>query len=262
MKNGVREKVVVVTGAGSGIGKATALAFARYGAYLVINDVNAKNLRRLHTLLEKRGNPAVAVQGDISLPEIQSRLVSRAVRRFRRIDVLVNNAGQLIVKPFLQHTRAELEKILSVNFSSVYTLTQRVVRVFARERISGSIVNVSSIAGEVGFSYLSAYSATKGALSALTRSLAVELSPLGIRVNAVLPGLVATRMTEQELRALERLGLGKRESLRKKFISEQLIPRMVSPDDVASAILFLADNSQSGTITGVCLPVDAGYLAR
>lgn len=262
MQNGLKDKVVIVTGAGNGIGKVTALAFANCGAYLVVNDLNSKKLSALHSFLENKGIPTVGVVGDISLSEVQKQLVNRAVKRFGRIDILINNAGQLIVKPFLRHTRAELQKIINVNFVSVYTLTQRVVRMFAQKNIKGSIVNVSSIAGEAGFSYISAYSATKGALSALTRSLAVELSPSGIRVNAVLPGLVATRMTEQELNALEQLGLGKKDSLRKKFIADQLIPRMITPEDVAAAILFLADSSQSGALTGVCLPVDGGYLAK
>ena len=241
------DKVVIVSGAGSGIGAATAKRFLEEDAAVVLNG------RRENRLEETaHGFPSDRVlidSGDISEREYVLGLVKRTIERFNRIDVLVNNAGISAFGPFGETPEEDWHKVMKTNVDSVfYTIRAALPHLLASK---GSIVNVSSVSGLRGDWYASVYNASKGAVSNLTRSLALELAPHGVRINAVNPSLTLTEMTA---------AFQQHHPLMEKILDRIPLGRGAKPEEVASVIAFLASEDAS-FVNGVNLPVDGGVTA-
>ncbi len=251
------EKVVIVTGGASGIGRSTALAFADEGASVVIADLNQRASEDVVRLIRDRGRAATAVPTDVSQPHDWTRLVGETVRLYGRIDVLFNNAGiEGATAATADYPEEAFDRVLAINLKGVWLGMRAVIpRMLAQGK--GAIVNMSSILGLVGFASAAAYTASKHGVLGLTKVAALEYAAHGIRINAVCPGFIRTPMV------MER-GLAHLPNAREVLAQvSQLHPvgRFGEPDEVARAVLFLASDEAS-FLTGAAVPIDGGYTIR
>jgi meso-butanediol dehydrogenase/(S,S)-butanediol dehydrogenase/diacetyl reductase len=241
------EKVVIVTGAGSGIGAATAKRFLQEGAAVVLNG---RRKNRLEETAHSFPSDRVLIDtGDISEREYVLGLVKRTIEGFKRIDVLVNNAAISALGPFGGTPEEDWHKVMKTNVDGVFYAIRAALPYLLQSK--GSIVNVSSVGGLGGDWYQSFYNASKGAVSNLTRSLALELAPHGVRINAVNPSLTLTEMTA---------AFQQHHPLMEKILDRIPLGRGAKPEEVASVIAFLASDDAS-FVNGVNLPVDGGVTA-
>jgi NAD(P)-dependent dehydrogenase (short-subunit alcohol dehydrogenase family) len=242
----------IITGAASGIGRATAEAFHRAGARTLLVDIDGERLRDLITLLGDRASAYVA---DLGTPERGADVIAHAERTLGRVDVLVNDAGVSSKTPFLEVDATEWDRVFGVNVDAAVDLAFRVGTVMA-ERGRGCILNVSSISGRGGGPPQSVYGITKGALLGLTREMATALAP-SVRVNAVLPGVIDTPMVRRDLAEGED---GAEAELTGWIRGAVPSGRIGRPDEVANVLRYLASDEASA-ISGALVPVDGGYLA-
>jgi NAD(P)-dependent dehydrogenase (short-subunit alcohol dehydrogenase family) len=233
-------RVCLITGAASGIGRATALLFRAEGARVAGADLDAA------------GEVELALTGDVANEDDVGRIVDEVVRRFGRVDVLVNNAGISGVGDLVETTPEQWDRVMRVNARSVFLMCRAVVPGMC-ERGSGVVVNVASAIAETGLARRVSYAASKGAVLALTKSLQVDCAPYGVRVNAVLPGTIHTPFVDAYLREAY---ADPAEGLR-AIKARQLTGELGSPEDVARAILFLASD-ESRFVLGSGLAVDGG----
>lgn len=244
-------KVAVVTGASKGIGAAVARQLAAEGAAVVVNYSASKSgADKVVAEITGAGGQAVAVQADMQKAAEIERLFAEAKQAFGRLDILVNNAGIYEFSPLENVTGEFYGKQFNVNVLGLLLATQAAVKLFAAA--GGSIVNISSVVSTLGFPNASVYAGTKGAVDAITRSLAKELGPRGIRVNAVSPGMVETEGTHSA-------GITESE-MRKQVEAMTPLGRIGKPQDIAAAVAFLA-SPDSSWITGQCLNIDGGFTA-
>ena len=245
------DKVVLITGAGSGIGADAARAFHRAGSRLVLNGRRVEPLRNLAESIDPTGKSVAVVAGDIGDPQTSRRMVETAVERFDGVDVLFNNAGIFTPRPFLEVTAQELDGYLNL-MRGYYFASQAVVPAMQR-RGGGAIVNTGSMWAlhAIAATPCSASSTAKGGVHALTGNLAIELAPQRIRVNAIAPAVVETPLFDPILT---------RDQLA-SFNAFHPLGRNGQSRDITEAVLFLADAERSGWITGVVMPVDGGVTA-
>ena len=247
------DRVVIVTGSTAGIGLATAIAFAREGARVVLNGRDERRLARAQRALAGVGAPPLGVAGDVSRTAVAERLVRTAVRRFGRVDVLVNNAGQgSDLRRVGEITDADWDRVLAANLRSAFLCSRAVASVMERQG-SGRIINVSSLAGR-SVSRLSGaqYASSKAGMLGLTRQLARELGRHGITVNTVAPGMtlvdrIARKWARQPAPARARL------------LADIPLGRLARPEEVAAANLFLASD-EAAYISGATLDVNGGLF--
>jgi len=241
-------QVAVVTGAARGIGRAIALALAEEGCGVVVSDIDEEGASRVAREIEALGRSALAVRTDVSQLEDVKRLFQEALGRFERLDILVNNAGIIRRGTLEDHSDADWELVMAVNLRGTYYCSREAARIMKRQR-SGRIVNVSSVAGKVGdITSAPSYGPSKGAVDTLTKSLARELAPYGVTVNAVAPHAIETEMSAEWS-----------EEKRRAVVSQIPLGRMGKPEEVAAAVVFLASPG-AAFITGEILDVNGGYL--
>ena len=245
-------KVALVTGAGSGIGRAAAVRFAAAGARVGITDVDAAALDETAALVAD-DDAVLSVTGDIVDPATADELVTKAAERFGRVDALFNNVGILIMKSLLDTTIDDFDRLMHVNCLSQLIAIQRVVPEMRRSG-GGSIINVSSVGGLVALPNVSAYCPSKSAVIGLTRAAAAEFAP-EIRCNAICPGGVSTPMSDNHLASFE-----DKEAAMKLLTGRQLIKRYARPEEIANVAVFLASDEAS-FMTGAVVPVEAGHTA-
>ena len=247
-------KVALVTGAADGIGAATAELFAEHGASVVIGDIDDKGGAEVRDRIIAAGGKAVFVHADIARPADAASLATAAEISFGRLDILVNNAATFVLKG-IEATPEDWHRSLDVNVIGTSMVTQAAVQLMRRSG-GGAIVNLASISSFVAQPQFVTYSATKAAILQMTRNLALDLAPDGIRVNCVCPGTILTRASRDHM---ERVGLSLDDFIAAEA-PKHLLNRIGSPREVAQAILFLASDDAS-FITGTHLMVDGGYTA-
>lgn len=244
----LKERVVIVTGGASGMGRAICQEFARQGALVVIADIQDQAARGLAAEIQKEGGSASTAVADVTRRDQVLALASTTLQRHGRIDVLVSNAGMRIVKPFLEHTDDDWNRTLSINLTAHFLCSQAVVPSMTRQRRGKIIIN-SSIAGLMGRPDRAAYCAAKAGALGLVRAIAMDLRHSGICVNALLPGSIATPFNQQAV-----------EDPSVDWGRETLVGRWGRAEEVAKAALFLASD-ESDYMTGTELRVDGGWLA-
>jgi NAD(P)-dependent dehydrogenase (short-subunit alcohol dehydrogenase family) len=245
----LEDKVAIVTGAGSGIGKAIAHRFAAEGALVVVSDISGEEQ---HTAREI-GERAIAVRADVSALEDVRALIESAVTRYGRLDILVNNAGiEGHQAATADCTEENFDRVIAVNLRGVFLGMKYALPVMLRGG-GGSIINVASVAGLVGFPNIPAYCASKGGVVQLTRTTALEYAREHVRVNAICPGVIWTPMVERFS--------GNTAEGRQQMEQMEPVGRLGTPEDVAAMAVYLASD-ESAFVTGTALPVDGGMVAQ
>jgi NAD(P)-dependent dehydrogenase (short-subunit alcohol dehydrogenase family) len=248
----LQDKVCLITGAGSGIGQATARLFAAEGARVVVADVDDRGAKATVAGIRKNGGAAVAEHVDVTDEQDTVALAARVAKRFKRIDVLFNNAGISGVGDVLETEPDLFDRVMRVNVRGVY-LTSRAVVPYMIKQKSGSIINMSSCIAEIGLARRVSYAASKGAVLSMTKSMQVDLAQHGIRVNALLPGTILTPFVERYLKESYKDPEEGYASIRKR----QLTSELGRPEDVASAALYLASD-ESKFVMASGLIIDGG----
>ena len=243
--NTQNKKVAIVTGGGSGLGFAIAEKFTQNGITTIIVGRDEEKLKNAK---EKLGELAYAMSCDVSNLASIPAFVEKVTGQFGQVDILVNNAGINMKKDFTEVTDEEFQMVLTTNLTSVFVMSREVVK-HMLVKGSGNIINISSMAAQYGLPKVIAYSASKTAIDGLTRAMAVELSPRGIRINAIAPGFIYSAMTDKALNS---------DPERKaKVFGRTPMGHMGQPGDIGEAAYFLASDAAK-YITGVVLPVDGG----
>lgn len=239
------KKIAVVTGGGSGLGFAIAQKFTENGITTIIAG---RDKEKLNKAKETLGALCYAISCDVSDLKSVPAFVQDIIARFGQIDILVNNAGINMKKDFTEVTDEEFQNILTTNVTAVFTLSREVVK-HMLEKKAGCIINISSMAAQYGLPKVIAYSASKTAIDGMTRAMAVELSPKGIRVNAIAPGFIYSAMTAK--------ALDSDPERKAKVFGRTPMGHMGQPEDIGNAALYLAGDAAK-YVTGVVLPVDGG----
>jgi NAD(P)-dependent dehydrogenase (short-subunit alcohol dehydrogenase family) len=246
----LKDKIALVTGSGAGIGRAVAKLFAEEGAHVYLTDIDGEAASKAAAECIARGRSATAMTVDVSKGQDVTALLRAIELNHRRLDVVVNNAGINVRSDFRNMSDADWVRLREVNLDGIVRIARDA---FPLMKASGraSLVNMASIMGHRGMRTLAAYGATKGAISALTRGLAVEYGPYNIRVNALAPGFIETALTERVLRV---------KAFSDALLSQTPLARFGTSEDVANAALFFASD-ESSFITGAELAVDGGMAA-
>ncbi len=246
-------KVAIVTGSDRGIGKGIAIAFAREGCKVVVNShKKSKEGEDAVNEIKKLGSDAVLVVADVSKESDVKNLFEKAVRKFGKLDIIVNNAGILVSGAVTDLTEKDWDRQLDVNLKGVFLCTKYAVQQMIKQGKGGRVINISSIAGLVGFPGISAYCASKGGVTELTREVALDCAKYGITVNAIDPGVIMTDMTK---------GMLNDPATKKMLMENTPVGRFGQPEDIGNAAVFLALD-ESSFVTGHNLVVDGGWTAR
>ncbi|MBS3113763.1 3-oxoacyl-ACP reductase FabG [Candidatus Woesearchaeota archaeon] len=249
----LESKVAIVTGSNRGIGRGVAIALAKEGCKVVVNShEHSKDADDVVEEIKSLGSDAIFVVADVSKEKDVKNLVAKAVKKFGKVDILVNNAGILVSGTVTTLTEKDWDKQMDVNLKGVFLCTKYAVEQMLKQGKGGRIINISSIAGLVGFPGISAYCASKGGVTELTREVALDCANYGITVNAIDPGVIVTDMTKAMLN----------DKATKKILLENTpVGRFGQPEDIGNAAVFLALD-ESSFITGHNLVVDGGWTAR
>jgi len=253
----VEGKSALVTGSGAGIGRATALKFAAEGAKVTVSDLNEAGGQETVALIREAGGEALFVKADVSSPDEVDRLVAAVVKAHGRLDCAVNNAGiEGRIMPFAEQTVENFDAIMAVNARGVFLCLKAEINAMLKTG-GGSIVNLASVAGLIGFPGLAPYVASKHAVNGLTKNAALEYGRQGIRVNSICPGGIDTRMLD----SLAEQTTGGEKSTAELMDPLHPIGRIGKPGEVAELIVWLA-SPRASFVTGANIPIDGGYVAQ
>ncbi|WNR42668.1 SDR family NAD(P)-dependent oxidoreductase [Paenibacillus roseipurpureus] len=250
----LQNKVTLITGAASGIGKSSALLFAQEGAFVIVNDLDAVKGEETVAEIQASGGKALFLQADVTNPDSVKAMVESAIAQCGRIDVLFNNAGISGVGALHELEPEQWDRVMSVNIRGVFLPSKYVIPHMMAQR-SGSIINMSSCIAEIGLARRASYAATKGAVLALTKSMQVDYASYQIRVNALLPGTILTPFVENYLKT----SYDDPEAAIASLKSRQLGNELGTPEDVAQAAVFLASD-ESKFMMGSPLYIDGGVV--
>lgn len=249
-----KDKVALVTGGSTGIGRATAIDFAHKGASVVVADVNLEEGNNTVAMIEKEGGKAIFVLADVSQSRDVKFAIAQTIKMYARLDFACNNAGiEGRSAPLAEMAEADWQHVIDINLTGVFLCMKYEIPVMLKTG-GGAIVNMASILGQVGFANAAAYTAAKHGILGLTKVAALEYSAQGIRVNAVCPAFIATPM-------LERAGLTTDETVRKAMEAMHPIGRLGEPQEIARVVTWLCSPDAS-FVAGEGLLVDGGYVAR
>lgn len=243
----LKEKIALVTGASRGIGKAIALHLAEEGAQIIINYAkNSEKAKEVVAAVESTGGKALAMQADVSCWQEVEKMVDSIYEKFGRIDILVNNAGVNRDELLISMEKEDWDAVINTNLGGLFHCTKAVAKYMMIQK-NGRIINMSSVAGERGGRGQSNYAASKGGVNAFTRSVAMELAPKKVTVNAIAPGVIETEMSSTVIRRA------------KDFILNSVaLKRLGQPEEIAKVVAFLASDDSS-YITGEVIRVDGGF---
>jgi len=261
----LKNKIAIVTGARRGMGRTHALILAKAGAKVIVSDISLEDCEKVVKEIKKQKGEAMAVKADISKKQEVEEMVQKTIKKWGRVDILVNNAGICQFKPFLELTEEEWDRTININLKGYFLCAQAAAKEMAKQKSparnaspsdagGGVIVNIASVAmGQqgIGFMNLAHYCASKGGIVAMTETLALELAPYNIRVNAVAPGMIDTPMIEaikQDPKATE------------ATLARVPLHRAGKPEEISNLVLFLASD-ESSYMTGSTVVVDGGWLA-
>lgn len=247
-------KVAIITGAGSGIGRASAGAFAREGAKVVVADINELAAQAAAEAIARLGGEALALKVDVTSSTDCERTVDSALKRFGKLDVLFNNAGINHAAKVHETTEADWDRVMAVNIKGIFLCSKFAIPVMVRNG-GGSIINAASPAGIVGLRGLAAYCASKGAVISLSKNMALDYAPYQIRVNYICPGVIDTPMTEAVIATH-----ADPDAFREEYSGMRPLGRFGLPEEIANAALFLASD-ESSFMTGASIVVDGGFTA-
>ena len=242
------DRNILVTGAGSGIGKATALMLAEQGAGVIVVDQNQDTVHKTCEDLQQSGTRTSAVVADISDSEAVDKMYASTLENYQTLDGVVHCAGIGIERSIMDTTLEEWDRIIAVNLTGTFLCAQGAAKIMARQRY-GRIVLMGSVAGERGGTGRTAYGASKGGVSAITRVMAVELAELGVTVNALAPGAIETELVSKMHDA----------KTREAYCARIPINRYGTPEEVAATAVFLV-SEEAGYINGVVMPIDGGFM--
>jgi glucose 1-dehydrogenase len=247
----LQNKVAIVTGAATGIGRAIAIRFASEGASVVVDYVgNAATPSQTETAIKSSGGTCVAVEADVSKPDDVQHLIDSAVKAFGKVDIIVNNAGIEKKAAFVDYALADLEKILAVNLVGAFLVSQAGARQMIAQGAGGRIISISSVHEDLPMPTNAAYCASKGGLRMLTRTIAVELAPHNITVNNIGPGAVFTPI-DADVEA--------KPKMEKSLMHEIPLNRWGKPEEIAGLAVYLASD-EAGYVTGSTYFIDGGML--
>ncbi len=255
----LKDKVALITGAASGIGRATALLFGQEGAKVMCADVNGDGGERVARQIADSDGEAASLTVDVAQEEDVQRMVGETVERWGRLDILFNNAGIGTGGPVTQVSEEDWDRLIDINLKGVFLGCKHAIPEMVKQG-GGAIVNTASDAGLRGTAWLSTYCASKGGVVLLTKSLAVEWAEQGVRVNCVCPGVIRTPILDPFIEQGQALFGDSAEAVWERLARAHPIGRVGEPEEVAQAALFLASDEAS-FVTGVALPVDGGLDA-
>jgi NAD(P)-dependent dehydrogenase (short-subunit alcohol dehydrogenase family) len=249
MDLGLSNKSAIVTGGGSGIGKAVCLLLAQEGANVAVVDLYRDRAGRTAEEIRKQGGKAICLEVDVSVASQVDRMVTEVAQQGRSIEILINNAGIILQAPVIEMTEQQWDKILTNNLKSCFLCSRAVAKQMIRQGRGGRIVNISSIHAELSEPSAGAYTAAKGGMEAFSRTLATELAPHKITVNCIRPGATYTELTIPMYT----------EAVKKALFTRIPLKEIAEPSWIADGIVFLA-SERARYITGQTLTIDGGYL--
>lgn len=246
----LKNKVAIVTGAASGIGKATAILFAEHSAKVVVADIDVDRANQTVAVIRDAGNEAIYVQTDVTISDNTEHMVQETLNTYGKLDILLSSAGIAMRLPVADLPEEDWYRCLNVNLTGVYLCAKAAIPAMQKNG-SGSIINLSSIYGLVGGDVRAAYVASKGGVTNLTRGMALDYAEDNIRVNCICPGFVETPLVA---------GVIKTPAEYKTLADKHPMRRLAQPEEIAYGALYLASD-ESAFVTGIALPIDGGYTA-
>lgn len=256
----LKDKVVVLTGAASGIGKATAELFAKEGAIQIISDIDEDGLKKTFESLGEAKNKSIMMKVDVRKPSEVKAMIEKAIELNGKIDILIVNAGVVRVGPVETFPDEDYDLLIDVNLKGTHYTCKYAVPYFKKQKY-GSIITLASVAAHIGQTAHANYCSTKAGVLGYTRALALDLAPFNVRVNSVSPGATDTPMLQSDVAKQARDRGLSYEIIRKEFEEEGVMGRWARPEEIANGILYLA-TEESSYMTGADLRLDGGWTTR